>query len=210
MRKYPSKRIRTKAKQGKPNEKCTKQTEGELDEEEDRVNETYEEIVFWKQKNLFDPPKCEETKEMIRVMTKWIWEFVENKPMAEDALKWLMILPTILMQKQKRHSKVKDNIRCLKRRIKLLRENDIDKLLAETFELRRRHMRDSGGKNRSEDEAFLFSKLMQRGKVNPSLRIISKNGPKGTLDLNEDTREALKKLHPQAEEAYQKTKLQEL
>ena len=55
----------------------------------------------------------------------------------------------------------------------------------------------------------MFSKLMQRGKVNPSLRILSKNGPKGTLQLNEDTREALKKLHPKAEEACQETKLQE-
>ena len=194
------------AKSPKRMEKGTKETQHENGK---KVKGVYEKIAFWKQKNLFDPPKCEETKEMIREMTRWILEFVENKPNAEDALKWLMILPTILLQKQQRHAKLRDNIKCLKRRVKLLKEKDLDKLFKEALTLRTRHERSIGVNSRADDEALQFRKLMQKGRVNPSLRLLSKNEPKGLVELNKQTREDLKSLHPRAEKASPETKLQE-
>ena len=180
-----------------------------MNEEKNMVDCFYEEIVFWKQKNLFNPPRCEETKEMIREMANWIIEYVQDGSKAKYAIKWLMILPTLLLQKQQKNSKPKDNIKCLKRRVKYMRDRELEKLITEAFTLRKRHERDHISISKIEDGALTFKRLMEQGRVNPSLRILSEKGCKGTLELNADTRDELKKLHPQAESACQETKLQE-
>ena len=92
-----------------------------LDEAKDKVEAIYNEAMFWKQ-NLFEPPECHATKELIKLMMDLIKDYVADAPHSSLAMTKLMIIPQLLLQKQHEHSTSTENIKCLERRILLWEE----------------------------------------------------------------------------------------
>ena len=96
-----------------------------LDEAKDKVETIYNEAMFWKQ-NLFEPPKCHATKDLIKLMVDLINDYVANAPHSSLTMTTLMIIPQLLLQKQHEHSTRTENIKCLERRIQLWKEGELD------------------------------------------------------------------------------------
>ena len=111
-----------------------------LDEAKDKVEAIYNEAIFWKQ-NLFEPPKCHATKDLIKLMVDLINGYVANAPHSSLAMTTLMIILQFLLQKQHEHSTRTDNIKCLERIILLWMEGELGQLRKEAATLNDRFAR---------------------------------------------------------------------
>ena len=60
---------------------------------------TYLEIAGWSANNLFEPPKCAATTEMIKEMTVLLNNYNQDTPLAPLALKIFFIFPKLFLQK---------------------------------------------------------------------------------------------------------------
>ena len=69
-----------------------------LGEAKDKVEAIYNEAMFWKE-NLFEPPKCHATKELIKLMVDLINDYVANAPHSSLAMTKLMNYTTTLTSK---------------------------------------------------------------------------------------------------------------
>ena len=75
----------------------------------DKINSIYEEIVFWRM-NLFDLPNSAAGKSFVRESTRLIENWTDMSEISGIALKALMVMPALLLQKPTRKSSSK-NIR---------------------------------------------------------------------------------------------------
>ena len=117
------------------------------------------------------------------------------------AMKALMVLPTLLLQKTSLTSKYKDNVETLKRRLNEWKDGQIGKLLVKGKTIQGRLFKDNVKNQSSDRKATLLARFMENGKVNKALKFLesSKNG--GILTLTEETFEMLLEKHPKASEA---------
>ena len=77
----------------------------------------YEEIVFWC-RNLFMLPSGAAGKKFVNEITRLLDIWNSNAmPMKEIALKGIMIMPALLLQKPSFKSKTKEHCQCLERRM---------------------------------------------------------------------------------------------
>ena len=178
-----------------------------LDEAKDKVEAIYNEAMFWKQ-NLFEPPKCHATKELIKLMVDLINDYVAIAPHSSLAMTKLMIIPQLLLQKQHEHSTKTENIKCLERRILLWKEGELDQLRKEAATLNDRFARKYRAIKENGNESAKFAKLMKKGIVGPSLRLLQENNSGGILPLTHTTKTALKEKHPSAKVAAPDTKIE--
>ena len=74
----------------------------------------YEQIVYWK-RNLFLVPTGNAGKTFIKETTKLINHFVDDSAMKCIAMKALMVMPALLLQKPSKSSKAKDHSNALQR-----------------------------------------------------------------------------------------------
>ena len=95
------------------------------------MNAIYEEIVFWR-KNIFKLPSGAAGKNFIREMTRLIesWIGVDNY-LFSIALKALMVMPALILQKPTRKSNAKQHSQYLVKRLELWKEGQFDELLRE-------------------------------------------------------------------------------
>ena len=117
-----------------------------------------------------------------------------------------MTMPSLLLQKPHRSSKVKEHIHCLECRLKLWTEGDLDGLLREGRTIQRRLPNLPRDPKSDHQLARSFAKLMMEGKVRAPLRLISRQngGPPLALDENTEANGALmsvldilKQKHPE-------------
>ena len=164
------------------------------------INAIYEECVKWK-KNLFLLPSGRIGKDFVDEMTRLIHEWINDSPLHEIALKALMIMPAILLQKSNKNSKAKENADTLKRRFLLWQNGDFDSLVREV-----RYIQSNlNFKNSSasfEEKAKRFNDLMTSGKVKSALRLLSEVESAGILPLTDETLNLLHQKHPDGEEKY--------
>ena len=163
--------------------------------------------MFWKQ-NLFEPPKCHLTKELIKLMVDLINDYVANAPHSNLAMTKLMIIPQLLLQKQHEHSTRTENIKCLERRILLWKEGELYQLRKEAATLNDRFARKYRTKKENGSESAKFAKLMKKGKVGQSLRLLQENNSRGILPLTHTAKAALAEKHPSAKVAAPDTKME--
>ena len=90
----------------------------------DIINRVYNDITTWR-KNIFLVPTGKQGKLFINLLTFWIEQFNINSSFKGIALKTYMVLPSLLLQKPSKNSKVKDHIQKLEERIKLWTEGKI-------------------------------------------------------------------------------------
>ena len=97
---------------------------------ESKIDSAYNQIVYWK-KVLFLLPTGAAGKgfieEMIRLVNSWTYK----SDLETIALKALMILPGLLLQKTSLNSKSKENSETLKRRLLLWKNGQLDQLMFE-------------------------------------------------------------------------------
>ena len=118
-----------------------------------------------------------------------------------------MIIPQLLLQKQHEHSTRTENIKCLERRIQLWKKGELDQLRKEAATLNDRFAR-KYMKKKNGSESAKFAKLMKKGKVGPSLRLLQENNSGGILSLTHTTRKELQGKHPSAKVAATDKKLE--
>ena len=79
------------------------------------ITQAYEEIVHFR-KNSFELPSGKAGKGFIMELTQCLKQFNMNAKVNHYALKALMVLPALLLQKPSAKSKAKDHTSCLTRR----------------------------------------------------------------------------------------------
>ena len=82
------------------------------------IEEIYDEVIQYKRNNLFTPSSGKALETMINEMTTLINNYNNNCIKSHIALKWLMIMPKLLLQKPHTKSTSKDNNEAFKRRVK--------------------------------------------------------------------------------------------
>ena len=86
-----------------------------------------------------------------RLINSWTFRSEQDS----IAMKALMVLPTLLLQKTSFTSKSKDNVETLKRRFNQWKDGQIEKLLVEGKTIQERLFKDSA-KNQSSDRKQLY------------------------------------------------------
>ena len=158
------------------------------------IEDAYEEVVRWR-KNMFDLPKGHTGKLFVATMNKLVVSWTNKSAIRDYALKALMIMPALLLQRTSVKTKSSVNKETLERRLKLWEENKIEELLHEARSLQSRL---SKGHTKMTDEEVTkrFTNFMLTGNVKQAVRLLEKDASNGVLPLNEETLNELRSKHP--------------
>ncbi|CAB4032710.1 Hypothetical predicted protein [Paramuricea clavata] len=133
-------------------------------------------------------------REITRLISAWNCDSVY---LQDIALKLVMIMPALLLQKPSFKSKAKEHTICLKRRLHLWGLGDFDALLHECRTIQSTLL--TSKKTMSELQlSKTFARLMLRGKVNAVLRLLDHQSAGGVLPLSDVIYEDLRRKHPSA------------
>ena len=112
--------------------------------------------------------------------------YVEESALEAVALKAVMIMPHLLLQKSHHTSKTKDHVTQLHRRLKIWAEGDINQLLHEGHTIQKQLPSRHTIKNLKAEEqtARTFAKMMTEGRVKAALRLIFNQEKGGILPLD--------------------------
>ena len=159
------------------------------------LNVAYEKIVFFRQ-NIFKLPSGSVGKDFIRELTSLIRAWNSNSALRDIALKCVMVLPALLLQKPSRQSKSKEHVTVLKRRLAAWRNGDILDLLDECSTIQTRLVK-STPKNTTKAISKRFADLMKQGKVNAAVKLLTASMQGGILPLTDETMTLLHTKHPE-------------
>ena len=160
--------------------------------------------MFW-QKNHFLLPTGLAGIQYIAETTRLIHSIIDNSPLKEGAMKVILVMPSLLLQKPSRTSKSKDHNAALKRRMDLW-ENDIQELMEES-ETIQRNLKSFGGKKSIEEISKQFIQKTSKGNVNSAIKLLTKKMDNGILPLNEETLKMLRQKHPEPKDASKDQKM---
>ena len=104
---------------------------------------------------------------------------------------------------------MRGNIETLKRRLNRWKDGQIEKLLVEDKIIQERLFKNNAKNQSSDRNATLFTRFMEDGKVNKSLKLLESSNKGGILPLIEETFEVLLEKHPKAFEASNDILIQE-
>ena len=119
-----------------------------------KFDDVYNTVVHWR-KSLFLLPSGSTGKRLIEEMTRLINSWTFRSEQDTIAMKALMVLPTLLLQKTSFTSKSKDNVETLKRRFNQWKDGQIEKFFVEGKTIQERLFKDSA-KNQSSDRKQLY------------------------------------------------------
>ena len=144
----------------------------------------YAEVVHWK-RNLFKIPAGKAGNSFVKEITRLLRAYTEASVLESVALKAVMVMPHLLLQKSHHTSKAKDHVAQLERRLETWANGDLDQLLHEGRTIQKQL---SSGPNKTPSHdakvAHRFSKLMMEGKVKAALRLITDQERGGLLPLD--------------------------
>ena len=181
-------------------------TRNGLQEMKTEVDRIYGDVVFWKS-NLYEPPRSNAARALIREMTNLINDYVANAPHQCIIMKLLMIMPHLLLQKKRKHTKEGENTKLLERRLSLWKSGEWDILWKEAAALNKRINVGKPQENVTENSGIRFAKYMKQGNVGSALRILEEGNARGILPLSHTVRKELQDKHPEAKAAMIDTKL---
>ena len=166
------------------------------------VDGAYNEVVKW-QKNIFKLPSGKAGKEFLNILTELFNSFNVSSPLEPIAMKVIMIVGPILLQKPSQNSKTKDHVLFLEKRIKLWRNGQLSELMRECQTIQKRLIKNKPNKEHCER---VFVRLMLRGRVSAALKWISKSRST-MMEITPEVIEQLKSKHPPAAEIKEDTLL---
>ena len=167
------------------------------------IENIYGEVTQWR-RNLFKVPKGNLGKKYVNEMTRLLNRWSSTNE--EEALKLLMIMPNILLQRSSKKSKARENKNHLLRRFELWEKNEYEKLLEEGKCIQQRLKTEDQRKN--ENWIRQFRNHMMMGRVNPALRLLEKNNSKGVLPISPETIKQLYEKHPAGEPLHEEMMLE--
>ena len=158
--------------------------------------EAYEEIVKWR-KNIFMIPTGKIGKQFVQRMKDHIDSWCNEDKSGQMALKYVMIMPQILLQNPVRNPSACQIKETLERRLAMWDRGEISELVRECKLLQSR-LQSSTGTKQDESNIKSFQHLMRIGKIHSALRLLDKTENPGLLEMNEDTLKLLNEKHPDA------------
>ena len=159
------------------------------------VSEIYNDMVRWK-KNLFQLPSGKAGKELIKLLTTWLRNYNEETTYQSIALKVVMILPNLLLQKPSATSKSKDHVKSLELRIQMWNEGRIRELWNDSNVIQNKMT--SKSQKSPDDVTRIFTKLMFEGKPGAAMKFLDENSSNSVLKPTVEVIEKLQSLHPEA------------
>ena len=162
------------------------------------VSTVYEQVVYWK-KNLFLLPSGKAGKQYIDETTKLINEWLQESPLKDIALKSIMIMPNLLLQKSSQKSKAKDHLKAFQRRLESWISGDFLELLKEA-ETIRKSLR---SRQNIAEISKKFSQQTKKGNANSAIKIVTDNMKNEILPLTRQILNQLKLNYPEGKEASQ-------
>ena len=163
---------------------------------EENVSSIYEKIVYWK-KNIFLLPTGKRGRCFINERTRLIDTWIRGLLLKNIALKAVMIMPCLLLQKPSKYSKAKDHIKALERRLKLWTDGHLAELLkgGETIQSSLKHV---DGPKTIAQLSKKFVEQMQKGNVDSAIKLITNNMQTGIPPLTDTTLKLFKQKHPKS------------
>ena len=145
-------------------------------------------------------------KKYITETTKLMNGWTNNSPLKDIAFTAIHVMPSLLLQKPSKTSKVKDHLKAPERRIDLWINGNIDELLfeGETIQSRLHHINTPKSTGQFSKK---FALLMEKGNVNGALKLLTSNISNGILPLDAKTLTLLKQKHPASSELNEEVSL---
>ena len=162
------------------------------------INKFYDESVKFR-KNLFLVPTGNSGKEYVKLLTEWMTNYNSGNTFHGIAMKVVMTLPNLLLQKPSAKSKAKEHTAALERRLRLWREGELTDIWKECLIIQKK-LTTTKPQRSQEDISRTFSKLMFEGKVGPALRFLEENADNAVLSPTNEVIAKLQALHPASEE----------
>ena len=134
----------------------------------------------------------------------WLLNLFNNKTAWEPiAIHLLIVFIALMLQKNAKISKMRQNTEYLKKRLDLWRDGNLSAIMSECEEVQRR-MQSKSPKQKEESVMRGFSRLMMSGKVRQALKLVDADSEvTGVHAMNDEIREVLQRKHPEAEPAQQ-------
>ena len=143
----------------------------------------YTEIAHWR-RNIFKVPSGRAGKAFVSELARLFRDFAEETMLEGIALKAAMTMPALLLQKPHQHSKSKDHLACLERRMTAWSDGDLACLLHEGRTIQRQLLKAHGNAKSKQQTAQSFAKLMMEGRVRAALRLLTDHDTGGSLPLD--------------------------
>ena len=137
-------------------------------------------------------------RDFIDLLTMHINQWNNKLNKQKIALKAFFVLH-VWLQKPGPKSKEKDHKECLKRRMVLWKNGEIDKLLNEGKIIQSRI--EIGKKSEPLNRAKIFAKLVMEGQINSAMRFLNDDISGGVLPLTDDVMLQLREKHPEGQPA---------
>ena len=102
------------------------------------INSIYEEMTYFQKYNIFEPSQSNTLGQLVKEMTYQITHYNADAPINKLALKIIMIMPSLLLQKLHPKAKAQENNEAFKRRMKLWADGKSEELMNEDKAIQRR------------------------------------------------------------------------
>ena len=129
-------------------------------------------------------------------MTDLITHYNVDALINKLALKIIMIMPSLLLQKLHPKAKSQENKEAFKRRMKLWADGKFEELMSEAKAIQKRLDNNQHKRRGETDKARLFRLKMENGQIRQAARLLEHEESGGLVPLNEETLRKLKELHP--------------
>ena len=163
-----------------------------------KIERLYEELVYWK-RNMFEIPTGNAGKEFINELTNYVNQWCSKSPNRVIAIKIVMILPQLMLQRTSLKAKSSENKRHLERRLELWKNNEIEELIDECRTIQRRMPQTRASVGNNDSLSKRFANYMLKGNVNAALRLLNEDFNTGVKPLTEETMQCLQSKHPAAQ-----------
>ena len=160
----------------------------------DTINGVCDEIVHFR-RNIFNVPSGRAGKTFVEEITFWIKQFKSNSDL--NSVAFIMVLPTLILQKPSAASKSKEHSAAIERRLNLLRQGDLYLLLKEVRFIQGKFVNSKKART-VEDISKVFAKLVFQGKLSAAIKLLDSESSTGLLNLTPEVLERLKGKHPEA------------
>ena len=140
---------------------------------EENVSSIYGKTVYWK-KNIFLLPTGKGGRCFVDETTRLIDAWIKGSPLKNIALKIVMIMPSLLLQKLSKDSKAKDHVEALEKRLELWTNGHLAELLKES-ETIQSSLKHADTPKTIAQLSKKFVEQMQKGNVDSTIKLITNN-----------------------------------